>query len=137
MDAITSGILFAISAQVSLTVSGLLITNVVSGLPYIVHSFLSNSSLLYTLPIHSASMMIPSLVSNVVIALMPVAFPFLISIFRVSLWISSSLVVYNGIRDVCIKDEGYKWFEVYPDDDTIMFDNHHNLIEWYFDMAKK
>ena len=51
--------------------------------------------------------------------------------------ISSSLVVYNGIRDVCIKDEGYKWFEVYPDDDTIMFDNHHNLIEWYFDMAKK
>ena len=55
--------------------------------------------------------------------------------------VSVPLIVYNGISDVCIKDEGYEWFEVYPDDEhyviTIMFDNHHNLIEWYFDMAKK
>lgn len=55
--------------------------------------------------------------------------------------VSVPLIVYNGISDVCIKDEGYEWFEVYPDGAnyaiTIMFDNHHNLIEWYFDIAKK
>ena len=55
--------------------------------------------------------------------------------------VSAPLIVYNGISDVCIKDEGYEWFEVYPDGAnyaiTIMFDNHHNLIEWYFDMTKE
>ena len=62
-------------AQVSSTVAGLLITRVVSGSPYTVHSFLSNSSLLYTLPIHSVYKVIPSLVSVVTIALIPVAIP--------------------------------------------------------------
>ena len=41
--AITSGILLTIEAQVSSTVAGLVTTNVVSGSPYTVHSFLSKS----------------------------------------------------------------------------------------------
>ena len=61
----TSGILLTISAQVNSTVDGCLTVTVVSGSPIIVHSFLSNSSGAYTLPIHSASKIIPSSVSAV------------------------------------------------------------------------
>lgn len=54
--------------------------------------------------------------------------------------VKQPLIVNNGISDVCIKDENYEWFEVYPDDSkyaiTIMFDSNGNLIEWYFDIAK-
>lgn len=50
------------------------------------------------------------------------------------------LVVNNGISQICIKDENYEWFEVYPDNSqytiTIMFDDKNNLIEWYFDISK-
>ena len=55
--------------------------------------------------------------------------------------ISKPLVVKNGIGEVCIKDNNYEWFEVYPDNAnyaiTIMFDDNKNLIEWYFDIAKE
>ena len=50
-------------------------------------------------------------------------------------------IVNNGIKEFCIRDNDYEWFEVYPDNGnyviTIMFDNNSNLIEWYFDVAKK
>ena len=55
--------------------------------------------------------------------------------------ISKPLVVDNGVEKICIKDENYEWIEVYPDGAnyalTIMFDDHQNLIEWYFDISKK
>ena len=55
--------------------------------------------------------------------------------------ITNPLVVNNGIAKVCIKDNNYEWFEVYPDNSnyaiTIMFDDKKNLIEWYFDIAKE
>lgn len=55
--------------------------------------------------------------------------------------VEKPLIVNNGINEVCIKDNGYEWFEVYPDNKnyalTIMFDNKLNLIEWYFDIAKE
>lgn len=54
-DAITSGILFTIVAQVSSTVAGLSTTNVVVGSPSTVHVFLSQSVGAYTLPMHSLS----------------------------------------------------------------------------------
>jgi len=50
-------------------------------------------------------------------------------------------IVFNGIDNVCIQDDNYEWIEVYPDNAnyaiTIMFDDDHKLIEWYFDIAKK
>ena len=55
--------------------------------------------------------------------------------------VQNPLVVNDGEKDVCIKDNDYKWIEVYPDNEhyavTIMFDNNDNLIEWYFDIAKE
>ena len=55
--------------------------------------------------------------------------------------IKKPLIVNNGISKVCIKDNNYEWFEVYPDNAnyaiTIMFDDNKNLIEWYFDIAKQ
>ena len=55
--------------------------------------------------------------------------------------IKTPLVVFNGIENVCIKDNGYEWFEIYPDKAnyaiTIMYDEKENLIEWYFDIAKQ
>lgn len=54
--------------------------------------------------------------------------------------VSKPLIVNNGINEICIKDNNYEWFEVYPDNAnyaiTIMFDDNSNLIEWYFDIAK-
>lgn len=54
--------------------------------------------------------------------------------------IDKPLVVNDGIRDICIKNENYEWIGVYPDNAnyviTIMFDDNQNLIEWYFDIAK-
>ncbi len=51
------------------------------------------------------------------------------------------LIVNNGKNDVCIKDNGYEWIEIYPDNAnyaiTIMIDQHKNIIEWYFDIAKE
>ena len=55
LEFITSGILFTTEAQVSSTVAGFATTIVVSGSPYTVHSFLSNSSGAYTFPMHSLS----------------------------------------------------------------------------------
>lgn len=55
--------------------------------------------------------------------------------------VQNPLVVNDGEKDVCIKDNDYKWIEVYPDNEhyavTIMFDNNDNLIQWYFDIAKE
>ena len=54
--------------------------------------------------------------------------------------IEKPLIVNNGKENICIKDNNYEWFEVYPDNGkyaiTIMFDDKGNLIEWYFDIAK-
>ena len=55
--------------------------------------------------------------------------------------VKNPIVIKNEIREFCIKDNDYEWFEVYPDNAnyaiTIMFDNNKNLIEWYFDIAKE
>ena len=55
--------------------------------------------------------------------------------------ISNPLIIKNEVREFCIKDNDYEWFEVYPDNAnyaiTIMFDDKLNLIEWYFDIAKE
>ena len=54
--------------------------------------------------------------------------------------IEKPLVVSNGVETICIKDNNYEWFELYPDNGkyalTIMFDDNNNLIEWYFDISK-
>ena len=55
--------------------------------------------------------------------------------------VQNPLIVNDGEKDVCIKDNDYEWFEVYPDNEhyaiTIMFDDNNNLIEWYFDISKE
>lgn len=55
--------------------------------------------------------------------------------------IEKPLVVNNGLETICIKDNNYEWFELYPDNGkyalTIMFDDDNKLIEWYFDISKK
>ena len=55
--------------------------------------------------------------------------------------VTKPLVIGNGVEEICIKNENYEWIEVYPDNSnyalTIMFDDNENLIEWYFDIAKK
>lgn len=55
--------------------------------------------------------------------------------------VDEPLIVNNGISKICIRDNGYEWFKVYPDNSnyaiTIIFDNKSNLIEWYFDIAKE
>ena len=52
--------------------------------------------------------------------------------------VEKPLILNNGL---CLKDNGYEWFELYPDEGnyvlTIMFDDKNNLIEWYFDIAQK
>lgn len=54
--------------------------------------------------------------------------------------IQKPLIVNNGKEEICIRDNGYEWIEVYPDNGkyaiTIMFDDNNNLIEWYFDISK-
>ena len=54
--------------------------------------------------------------------------------------IEKPLIVNNGVDTICIKDNNYEWYELYPDDGkyalTIMFDDNENLIEWYFDVSK-
>lgn len=54
--------------------------------------------------------------------------------------VQKPLIVNNGKNEICIKDENYEWFEVYPDNEkyviTIIFDDNNNLIEWYFDISK-
>ena len=54
--------------------------------------------------------------------------------------IKKPLIVYNGVNIICIKNNNYEWFELYPDNGkyalTIMFDDNNNLIEWYFDICK-
>lgn len=55
--------------------------------------------------------------------------------------VKKPLIVNTGEKELCIKDENYEWYEVYPDNGnyalTIMYDDNNNLIEWYFDIAKK
>ena len=89
---ITSGIRFTIVAHVSSTVAGRFTVIVVSGSPYTVHSFLSKSVSANTLPIHSYSKMIPSSVSVVTTALIPVASPALTVMPSVDELISSLCV---------------------------------------------
>ncbi len=55
--------------------------------------------------------------------------------------IESPLVVSNEIHKVCIKDNDYEWYLVYPDNGkyaiTIVYDDKDELVEWYFDVSKK
>jgi len=55
--------------------------------------------------------------------------------------VKNPIIIKNEIREFYIKNNGYEWFEVYPDNAnyaiTIMFDDNKNLIEWYFDIAKE
>lgn len=55
--------------------------------------------------------------------------------------VTKPLIVNNGISEVCLINNNYEWFEIYPDGGhyalTIMFDDKKNLIEWYFDVAKQ
>ena len=55
--------------------------------------------------------------------------------------VEKPLIVYNGKDNICIKDNGYEYIEIYPDDCkyviTVIYDNKKNLIEWYFDISKK
>ena len=55
--------------------------------------------------------------------------------------IDKPLIVFDGKNNICIRDNGYEWIEVYPDKGnyaiTIIFDQNKNIIEWYFDIAKK
>ena len=55
--------------------------------------------------------------------------------------IDKPLIVFDGKNNICISDNGYEWIEVYPDKGnyaiTIIFDQNKNIIEWYFDIAKK
>ena len=54
--------------------------------------------------------------------------------------IEKPLIINNGEKETCIKDNDYEWIEVYPTNDkyaiTIMYDDKGNLIEWYFDISK-
>ena len=54
--------------------------------------------------------------------------------------ITYPLIVNNGKEEICIKNNDYEWFLLYPSNGnyalTIMFDDNHNLIEWYFDIAQ-
>ena len=87
-----SGILFTTVAHVSSTVAGLSTVIVVVGSPSTVHTFLSNSSGAYTLTTHSVSTTIPSSVSFVTTALIPVASPAFTVMFNVDEKISSLYV---------------------------------------------
>ena len=55
--------------------------------------------------------------------------------------IQKPLIVNNLKEEICIRDNGYEWIEVYPDNGkyaiTIMYDDKNNLIEWYFDISKE
>jgi len=48
--------------------------------------------------------------------------------------------VNDKLKETCIKNKNYIWFEVYPDEGsyllTIMFDDKLNIIQWYFDVSK-
>lgn len=54
--------------------------------------------------------------------------------------VKEALIVNNGAKNICIKDNNYEWLELYPDNGkyaiTIMFDDNDNLLEWYFDISK-
>lgn len=51
------------------------------------------------------------------------------------------VMVYDGTKTVCIRDDGYVWILVYPDGAnyaiTIIFDDKMRLVQWYFDIAKQ
>lgn len=50
-------------------------------------------------------------------------------------------IIHNGFYDMCIMDNGYEWIMLYPDNGnysiTIIYDNKHTLVEWYFDVASE
>lgn len=50
------------------------------------------------------------------------------------------LVVNDGSREICIKDDDYTWILLYPSGSnyaiTVIFDAGNRLVEWYFDIAK-
>lgn len=54
--------------------------------------------------------------------------------------VSNPMVVTVENKEVCLLDENYIWYEVYPDNDnyaiTIMYDDKGDLIQWYFDISK-
>ena len=50
------------------------------------------------------------------------------------------LIVKLNNEDLCLRDNGYTWYEVYPDNEnyaiTIMYDVNNRLVQWYFDISK-
>lgn len=54
--------------------------------------------------------------------------------------VNNPMIVSVEGKRVCLLDENYIWYEVYPDDDnyaiTIMYDDKGNLLQWYFDISK-
>lgn len=54
--------------------------------------------------------------------------------------VNNPMVVTVENKEVCLLDENYIWYEVYPDNDnyaiTIMYDDKGDLIQWYFDISK-
>lgn len=50
------------------------------------------------------------------------------------------LIVKLNNEDLCLRDNGYTWYEVYPDNEnyaiTIMYDTKNTLVQWYFDISK-
>ena len=84
---------FTMVAQVISTVAGRLTETVVSGSPIKVQSLRSNSSGANTLPTHSVTRVMPSSVSGVTTARIPVGSPALIVAFKVVEKRSSERVV--------------------------------------------
>ena len=54
--------------------------------------------------------------------------------------VENPLMINKKDSAICIKDNNYVWYEVYPDNAnyaiTIIYDDKGNLVEWYFDIAK-
>ena len=55
--------------------------------------------------------------------------------------IEKPFIVNDSTKDICIRDNNYKWYGVYPDNGkyaiTIMFNDKDNLIQYYFDISKE
>jgi predicted RNA-binding protein associated with RNAse of E/G family len=51
------------------------------------------------------------------------------------------LIVKLNNEDLCLRGNGYTWYEIYPDNEnyviTIMYDSNNMLVEWYFDISKE
>lgn len=55
--------------------------------------------------------------------------------------VEPSFVNNKIFSNMCIKNKNYFWFELFPKNDnyliTIMFDDKHNIIQWYIDISKE